>query len=107
MTGLQTLVAAALMSAISATSALAGEPQDFEAMYPDRDSLNGGALTPAGRLAMDPGGGAASIYAANRAAAGIDGASSSLLAQHPPTHASQATHAFVGRDGRRHRPRRS
>jgi hypothetical protein len=66
------LVAAALT--ISATSALAQEPAEFQAMYPDRDVLNGGALTPAGRQGLQrPFGaagtaGAASDYEANNAA---------------------------------------
>jgi hypothetical protein len=105
MTELRTLVAATLMSAMSATSAFAGEPQDFEAIYPDRDSLNGGALTPAGRLALEPGGGTASLYAANKAAAGIDGASPSFSTRRHPVHAPVAR-ASRDRDGRRHRPAR-
>lgn len=51
MSGLKTLVAAALISTISATSVLAqaaiSEPAAFQAMYPNRDVLNGGAPTPA------------------------------------------------------------
>ena len=57
MTGLKTLFAAALISAISATSALAqaaiSEPAAAQAAYPNRDVLNGGALTPAGRLGLE------------------------------------------------------
>ena len=71
MTGLKTLVAAALISTISATCALAqeaiSEPGTFQAMHPDRDVLNGGALTPAGRMGLiQPGGTSASnsAYAA-------------------------------------------
>ena len=57
MTGLKTLFAAALISAISATSALAqaaiSEPAAFQATYPNRDVLNGGALTPASRMGLE------------------------------------------------------
>jgi hypothetical protein len=64
MTGLKTLVAAALISAIPATSVLAQEPAAFQATYPNRDVLNGGALTPAGRLGLEPAFGAAAPNAA-------------------------------------------
>ena len=47
MTGLKRLVAAALISTISVPSAFAqaaiSEPAAFQAMYPNRDVLNGGA----------------------------------------------------------------
>jgi len=56
MIGPRTLIAAALLSTISATSVLAqaamSEPAAFEAAHPDRDVLNGGALTPEGRLRL-------------------------------------------------------
>ncbi len=58
MAGLKTFVAAALISAISATPALADEPAAFEAQYPNRDPLNRGELTPAGRLGLENPGGA-------------------------------------------------
>jgi hypothetical protein len=88
MTGLKTLVAAALISAISATSALAQEPAAFQAQYPDRDVLNGGALTPAGRLALQQSGGAVGAYPANNAYAGTGSASPSFRAQrHRPAKA--------------------
>jgi hypothetical protein len=62
MTGLKTLVAASLISTISATCALAqaamSEPEAFQAQFPDRDVLNGGALTPAGRMGLELPGGA-------------------------------------------------
>ena len=54
MTRLYMLVAAALLSAITVTGASAqsfSEPAAFQSQYPDRDVLNGGALTPAGRAA--------------------------------------------------------
>jgi hypothetical protein len=71
MTGLKMLVAAAMISTISATSALAepaiSEPGAFQAMYPDRDVLNGGALTPAGRMGLELPGGAVNLGAVRRA----------------------------------------
>jgi len=78
-TGLKLLVATALISTVSATSALAEEPAAFQAQFPDRDVLNGGALTPAGRILELPGG-AASLYEANKAGAGIGSASRSSRA---------------------------
>jgi hypothetical protein len=74
------LVATALIiSALAATSALAGdEPAAFAAQNPDRDVLNGGALTPAGRLGLENPGGAAGIYSANRTAAGFGNANASI-----------------------------
>ncbi|MFX7784531.1 hypothetical protein ABTJ92_20120, partial [Acinetobacter baumannii] len=38
------------------------EPAAFQAMYPDRDVLNGGALTPAGRLGLVRAGDAAPVF---------------------------------------------
>ena len=85
MTGLKTLVAAALISTIStisATCALAqaaiSEPGAFQAQFPDRDVLNGGALTPAGRMGLELPGGAST---ANNAYAAMGSASLSLGAQ--------------------------
>ena len=79
MVGFKLLVATALISTISATSAPAQEPAAFQAQFPDRDVLNGGALTPAGRILGQPGG-AANLYEANKAAAGTGGASPSSRA---------------------------
>jgi hypothetical protein len=69
MTLSRTLIAAALlsMSAINSASAQlpgwAGSyPDAFQAQYPDRDVLNGGALTPAGRMGLELPGGAASVF---------------------------------------------
>ena len=81
MTVAKMIVVAALMSTIStisATSALANDPDAFQAMFPDRDVLNGGALTPAGRAGLEAAGGAAGGYPASNANAGIDSASPSL-----------------------------
>src|SRR4029077_17508955 len=72
MSGLKPLAAAALISMIAASSALAQEPAAFQAQFPDRDVLNGGALTPAGRLGLESRSGAA-ISSAASAYAGTDG----------------------------------
>lgn len=54
MTMLKTIAAAAVLAALTATPVFAqaaiSEPAAFASMYPNRDVLNGGALTPAGRL---------------------------------------------------------
>jgi hypothetical protein len=93
MTGLKRLVAAALISTISATSAFAqaagafiSEPGAFQAMYPNRDVLNGGA---------------AIGYAASNAYAGTGSASPSSCAQRYHSY-DPATATFLGHDGRRH-----
>jgi hypothetical protein len=78
MSRFKTLVATALISAIAATPALAFEPAAYAAQYPDRDILNGGALTPAGRLGLENPGGAAGLVAANKAAAGLGNANASI-----------------------------
>jgi hypothetical protein len=78
MTGLKILVAAALISTIPATSVLAQEPAAFQATYPNRDVLNGGALTPAGRLGLEPAFGAAPNAAVLDANAGAGGAGPAL-----------------------------
>lgn len=53
MTTLKTIAAAAVLAALTATPVFAqafSEPAAFASMYPNRDVLNGGALTPAGQL---------------------------------------------------------
>ena len=80
--GLKILAAAALMSAISATSAFADDPDAFQAQYPDRDILNGGALTPAARAGLVQPFGAAGGSTPSGAYAGTDGAGPSLRTQH-------------------------
>lgn len=58
MTSIKTLVIAALLSTVSAgplfAQAAIQEPGEFSFYYPNRDVLNGGAPTPAARLASDP-----------------------------------------------------
>jgi hypothetical protein len=63
------LAAAAVLSTVAATSASAQgwfwgqqEPGTFQALYPNRDVLNGGALTPAGRMGLVRAYGAAPVY---------------------------------------------
>jgi len=105
MTGLKMLVAAALISTISTTGALAqaafSEPGAFQAQFPNRDVLNGGALTPAGRMGLELPGGAST---ANNAYAGMGGASPSFRAQRYQSY-KPATDTFPGYNGRRHSSR--
>lgn len=69
MTVLKTLIAAALISTATIPSAFAAwsfadqEPAAFASMYPNRDVVNGGALTPAGRMGLERAGGAAPVFA--------------------------------------------
>lgn len=81
MVGLRTLIAAVLLSMISATAMAQQEPAAWAAANPDRDILNGGALTPAGKLARESPDSAAAILAANRAAAGLDNANANASVQ--------------------------
>jgi hypothetical protein len=105
MTGLKMLVAAALLSTVSAVSAHAqaafSEPKAFQAEYPNRDVLNGGTLTPAGRMGMELPDGAANVHAANDAYARMRSDSPSFCAQHYYSYDS-ATDTFLDNDGRRH-----
>jgi hypothetical protein len=52
MISLKTLAAALALSVMAATSAFAqfSEPGVYQAMHPDRDVLNGGALTPEAQM---------------------------------------------------------
>lgn len=52
MTGPKLMAASAVVLMIWATPAASDEPAAFQAQYPNRDVLNGGALTPAGRLGL-------------------------------------------------------
>ena len=68
MTAFKVLIAAALISTATVSSASAAwsfadqEPATFASIYPDRDVLNGGALTPAGRMGLERPGGAAPVF---------------------------------------------
>ena len=61
-------IAAVLSTAAAAPASAQGwfwgqqEPAAFQAMYPNRDVLNGGALTPAGRMGLVRAYGAAPVY---------------------------------------------
>jgi hypothetical protein len=74
MTTFKTLIAVALVSMTAVTSARAqlpswavSNPDAFQAQYPDRDVLNEGALTPAGRMGLELPGGAAPAFGTNSA----------------------------------------
>ncbi|QQO36256.1 BA14K family protein [Bradyrhizobium diazoefficiens] len=109
MTALKALVAATLFSTITITSASAQlpvwaiqNPDTFQAEYPNRDVLNGGAPTPAGRAGMElPDGGAPPGYRARGAYAAMVGAPSSSCARRYRSY-DPASATFLGRDGRRH-----
>jgi len=89
MTGLKALGTAALISIIPVTCAWAqdalSDPGTFQAMYPNRDSLNGGQLTPAGRLALQQAGRAPTANGAY-AAVGNAGRSGSRRHSMIPAH---------------------
>jgi hypothetical protein len=107
MTTFKTLIAAALVSMTTVTSASAQlptwgdyNPDAFQAQYPDRDVLNGGALTPAGRMGLERAGGAAPVFGANNAYAATRRASASSCQLHHSYNPASGT--FLGYDGRRH-----
>jgi hypothetical protein len=69
MTTLKILIAAGLVSIATIGSASAqlpnwaiANPDSFQAQYPDRDILNDGRLTPAGRMGLELPGGAAPVF---------------------------------------------
>jgi hypothetical protein len=112
MTLFKTLIAAALVSMVAVTSASAQVPDPFwpdvfQSQYPDRDVLNGGALTPAGRMGLEPPGGAAPVsgannaYAAANAYAEMGSAGPSFRARRHRSY-DHATDSFLSYDGRRH-----
>ena len=105
MTQLISLVAIALLLMASATSANAqpafSQPDAFQAEYPNRDVLNGGALTPAGRMGLEQPYGAAGSYGTQDAHAQMDRAENTSCVQRHRSYES-ATGTFLGRDGRRH-----
>jgi hypothetical protein len=108
MTRLKTLAAAALVSMTAVTSAsaqlpswAASNPDAFQAQYPDRDVLNGGALTPAGRMGLELPGGAAPVFGINNAYAAAGRAAATSCAQLYHSY-DPASGTFLGYDGRRH-----
>jgi hypothetical protein len=108
MTLFKTLIAAGLVSMTAVTSASAqlpdyagGDPDIYQAQYPNRDVLNDGALTPAGRMGMALPGGAAPVFGANNAYAATGRATASSCAQLYHSY-DPASGTFLGYDGRRH-----
>lgn len=108
MTLFKTLIAAALVSMTAVTSASAqlpawanSNPDSFQAQYPDRDVLNGGALTPAGRMGMELPGGATPVFGASNAYAATGRATASSCGQLYHSY-DPASGTFLGYDGRRH-----
>jgi hypothetical protein len=104
MTRITALVAIALLSTASATSAFAqsfSEPSAFQAANPNRDVLNGGALTPAGRMGLEQPDGAVDTDGARNAHAQIDRPGATACVQRYRSY-DPATGSFLGRDGRRH-----
>ena len=106
MTVFKTLIAAALVSMTAVTSASAqlptwgsSNPAAFQAQYPDRDVLNGGALTPAGRMGLERPGGAAPVFGTNNGYAAAGGAAAASCAQLHHSYGS-ASGTFLGYDGR-------
>ena len=81
MTVFKTLIVAALVSVSAVASASAqlpawanSNPAAFQAQYPDRDVLNGGELTPAGKMGLELPGGAAPMFGANNTRSVMGGA---------------------------------
>jgi hypothetical protein len=108
MTTFKTLIAAALLSMTAVTSASAQlpgwavtNPDSFQAQYPNRDVLNGGALTPAGRMGLELAGGAAPVFGARNAYAATNRETASSCARIYHSY-DAASGTFLGYDGRRH-----
>lgn len=76
------------------------EPQ-FQAQYPDRDVLNGGALTPAGRMGLELPGGAAPVFGPRNIYDARGSAAALSCAQRYRSY-DPASGTFLGHDGRRH-----
>jgi hypothetical protein len=108
MTVFKTLIAAALVSMTAVTSASAqlpawanSNPDAFQALYPDRDVLNGGAETPAGRMGLELPRGAAPAFRAGNAYAAAGRATASSCGRLHHSY-NPASGTFLGYDGRRH-----
>jgi len=101
MTGFRALAAAALLSALTATTAYAqsgfasSHPDAYEAENPDRN-LNG-TLTPAGRLGLELPDGAAPAQGVNNAMARVSRSCSERYRSFDP-----ASGTYLGFDGSRH-----
>jgi|SRR5215472_5327423 len=96
MTRLRAVAAAAVLSAIALTPIVArsNEPAAFQAQYPDRDVLNGGALTPSGAARAGRSSAQRNPYGA------LDSTISSDCLRYRSYDPTSGT--FFGRDGRRH-----
>jgi BA14K-like protein len=108
MIGYKTLIAAAILSISAISSASAqlpdyaySHPDAFQAQYPDRDVLNGGALTPAGRMGLELPGGAAPVFGLNSFYRRTANATASACAERYHSY-DPASGTFLGYDGRRH-----
>jgi hypothetical protein len=104
MTTFKILIAAALVSMTGVTSASAqlptwaiSHPDTFQAEYPNRDVLNGGELTPAGKMGLELPGGAAAVYGTSSAYAATGSSCAQRYHSYDP-----ASGTFLGYDGRRH-----
>lgn len=108
MSVIKAVLAGVIISAAMATAtfAQAQEPAAFQSMYPNRDVLNGGALTPEGRSELEQRSVTNSPGAAN-----AGGTASSAFATYGVRPSSCARRyrsydpgsgTFLGRDGRRH-----
>lgn len=102
MTGIKILLATVPLLTIATTSALAQEPAAFQAQFPNRDVLNGGALTPAGRMGLQLPGGAAPLH---NPYARMDNANPSSEADLNRSY-DTATDTFRNRKHRHHSSRR-
>jgi hypothetical protein len=108
MIGCKTLITAMLMWMGALTAAKAqlpdwaiSHPDSFEAQYPDRDVLNGGALTPAGRMGLELPSGAAPVFGPGGFYKAPGNAAASSCARRYRSY-DPGSGTFLGYDGRRH-----
>jgi hypothetical protein len=108
MIGLKTFVAAVVVSMGTLTSAsaqlpewAASHPGAFEAQYPNRDVLNGGELTPAGRMGLELPGGAAPVFGPRSVYMATGSATASPWARRYHAY-GPASGTFRSHHGRRH-----
>lgn len=108
MVGLKTFVTAAIVSMGAVTSAsaqlqewAASEPGAFQAQYPNRDVLNGGALTPAGRMGLELPGQAAPVFGPTSVYWATGTATALACAERHHSY-DPASGTVRGRGGRRH-----
>lgn len=108
MIGFKTFVIALVVSMGAATSAsaqlpdwAASNPGAFESQYPNRDVLNGGALTQAGRMGLELPGGAAPVFGPRSVYGTTRAATASSWAQRYHSYA-RASGTFRNHHRRRH-----